>query len=47
MAGSLWKFPQNVHMVGDFPFGIDLRGSDLRMHAHGDVNLNMVYYQCG
>ena len=36
MPGSLWNFPQNVHKVGDFPFGIDLRSNDFRMHAHGD-----------
>ena len=38
MAGSLWNFPQNVHKVGDFPFGIDLRSNDFRMHAHGDAS---------
>ena len=38
MAGSLWKCPQDVHMVGDFPLGINSISNAFRMHVHGGVS---------
>ena len=38
MAGSLGNCPQDVHMVEDFPLGINSRSNDFRMHVHGGVS---------
>ena len=38
MAGSLWNCPQDVHMVGDVPLGIDSVSNDFTVHAHAGVS---------
>ena len=37
-AGSLWNCPQDLHMVGDFPFQIDSMSNDFTMHMHGGAS---------
>ena len=38
MAGSLWNCPQDVHMVGELPLGIDSMSKDITMHVHAGAS---------
>ena len=38
MAGSLWNCPQDVHMVGDVPLGIDSVSNDFTVRAHAGAS---------